>query len=267
MANYIAGAFINQSSGQAKKDDLNKGSSGASLTPTNKHFGGMFTGSSDNYIWWQASLQERVAQMFPTPGMAFIYQMANLRNSVQYFDEMEMLVAMEQVSPGFLSWAKNQGHIDERDNDLIRDIKLKIKDEVDGAVKARKYLYTPSYSNKWAIDDSTKSNVIMKFLDRWEHNNIDSSFFSNWVYYKYTWEKNASMLSKLKQERDKFAQWKIVVSSIAPLKSTDRNENWVAVYGSVNKKDFKGNASVTNFTQWYKVDKDLKISFLKEFIE
>ena len=75
------------------------------------------------------------------------------------------------------------------------------------------------------------------------------------------------MLSKLKQERDKFAQWKIVVSSIAPLKSTDRNENWVAVYGSVNKKDFKGNASVTNFTQWYKVDKDLKISFLKEFIE
>lgn len=267
MANYIAGAFTQQTSGETKKDDSNKESAGGSLTPTNKHFGGMFTGSTDNYIWWQASLQKRVAQMFPKPGISFIYQLANLRNSQQYFDDLSILVAMEQISPGFLSWAKNEGHINDKDDKLIKDIQIKIKDQVDEAIKGRKNLYTASYSNKWSIGDSTKSNVIMKFFSRWEHNNIDTSFFSNWVYYKYNWEKKDSILSKLKTERAKFAKWKIIISSIISVKSKDRNEDWVTVYGTVNKKDFKGSASVTNFTQWYKIDKDLKISFFKEFDE
>ena len=267
MANYIAGAFLHQTSGQTKKAGSNRESSGGSLTPTNKHFGGMFTGSSDNYIWWQASLQERVAQMFPTPGISFIYQMANLRNSQQYFDDLTMLVAMEQVSPGFLSWAKSKGHINEQDDEKIESIEKNIKNQVNSAIKARENLYTPSYSNKWSIGDTMNSIIVMKFLNRWEQNNMDTSFFSTWVYYKYNWEKKDSIFGKLKTERDKFAKWKIIVSSIVSLKSTDRNENWVAVYGSVNKKDFKGNALVTNFTQWYKIDQNLKISFFKEFDE
>lgn len=237
MANYIAGAFTQQTSGETKKDDSNKESAGGSLTPTNKHFGGMFTGSTDNYIWWQASLQKRVAQMFPKPGISFIYQLANLRNSQQYFDDLSILVAMEQISPGFLSWAKNEGHINDKDDKLIKDIQIKIKDQVDEAIKGRKNLYTASYSNKWSIGDSTKSNVIMKFFSRWEHNNIDTSFFSNWVYYKYNWEKKDSILSKLKTERAKFAKWKIIISSIISVKSKDRNEDWVTVYGTVNKKE------------------------------
>ena len=267
MANYIAGAFTLQPSEETKKGDSNNESSGGSLKPTDKHFGGMFTGTADNYIWWQASLQKRVIEMYPNPGLKFIYQLANLRNSQQYFDDLTMLVAMEQVSPGFLGWAKKQGHVNENDDELIRDITIKIKDQVNVAIKGRMNLYTPSYSNKWSIGDSMKSNVIMKFLINWEHNNIDTSFFSSWVYYKYNWEKKDSILSKLKTERDKFAKWKIIVSSIVSLKSIDRNENWVTVYGSVNKKDFKGIASVTYFTQWYKMDNNLKISFFKEFDE
>src|SRR5215207_4072201 len=96
MANYIAGAFIHQMSEETKKDDSNKESAGGSLTPMDKHFGGMFTGSTDNYIWWQASLEKRVAEMYPKPGTSFIYQLANLRNSQQYFDDLTILVAMEQ---------------------------------------------------------------------------------------------------------------------------------------------------------------------------
>jgi hypothetical protein len=227
----------------------------------------MFTGSSDNYIWWQASLQKRVAQMFPMPGISFIYQMANLRNSEQYFDDLTILVAMEQVSPGFLTWAKDEGHIIQQDDEKIKSIEKEIKDQVNKAIKRRANLYTSSYSNKWSTGESINSTVVMKFLNKWENNLIDTSFFSNWVYYKYNWEKKDSMLSKIKSERDKFAKWKISISSIASLKSIDRNEDWVAVYGSVNKKDLKGIASVTNFTQWYKMDKNLKISFFKEFDE
>lgn len=267
MANYIAAAFTQQLSEKTKKDDLNQESVGGSLTPTNKHFGGMFNGSSDNYIWWQASLQERVAEMFPKPGISFIYQMANLRNSQQYFDDLTMLVAMEQVAPGFLSWAKSKGHINEQDNDKIKSIEKSIKDQVNNAIKARQNLYTSSYSNKWSMGDSSNSNIVMKFLKKWEQNTIDSSFFSNWVYYKYNWEQKDSLLSKLKNERNRFAKWKISVSSIASLKSTDRNENWVTVYGTINKKDYNGSTFVTNFTQWYKIDQNFKILFFKEFDE
>ena len=184
MANYIAGAFIHQVSEETKKDDSNKESAGSSLTPTNKHFGGMFTGSTDNYIWWQASLQKRVAQMFPKPGISFIHQLANLRNSQQYFDDLTILVAMEQISPGFLAWAKSEGHINEQDDEKIKNIEKDIKDQVIKAIKSRDNLYTSSYSNKWAMGDSINSTVVMNFLNKWENNLIDTSFFSNWVYYK-----------------------------------------------------------------------------------
>ena len=267
MANYIAGAFLYQISGDAKIDDSNKESAGGSLTPTNKHFGGMFTGSTDNYVWWQASLQKRVAQMFPEPGISFLYQLANLRNSQQYFDDLTILVAMEQVSPGFVTWAKNEGHINEQDEGKIKSIEKEIKDQVNKAIKNRENLFTAAYSNKWSMGDSINSTMIMNFLNKWENNSMDTSFFSDWAYYKYNWETKDSILKKLKVERSRFAKWKISISSIVSLKSTDRNENWVTVYGSVNKKDVMGINSLTNFTQWYKIEKDLKISFFKEFDE
>jgi hypothetical protein len=267
MANYIAGAFTEQMNTETKKDVSTKQSPGGSLTPTNKHFGGMFNGSADNYIWWQASLQKRVAEMFPTPGISFINQLANLRNSQQYFDDLTMLVAMEQISPGFLAWAKREGHINEQDDEKIINIQKEIKEQVNNAIKNRKHLYTSSYSNKWTMGEDYNSTLVMSFLNKWENNSIDTSFFSEWVYYKYNWEKKDIILNKLKALRRNFVNWKIDISSIASLKSIDRNENWVTVYGNVNKQDLNGTSSVTYFTQWYKIEKDFKISFFKEFDE
>jgi hypothetical protein len=267
MANYIAYAFILQMPSAAEMSGLINDFFYTKLKPTEKHFGGMFNGTSDNYVWWQSSLQKRIDEMYPKPGIAFINQLANLRNNQQYFDDLYMLVAMDKISPGFLTWAKNDGHINEKDNENIQSIDKNIKAKVEEAIKGRSHLYTSTYSAKWTEGDSTNTEVIMKFMKSWENNSIDTSLFSNWVDFNNNWEKKQIIMDKLRTERNNFAKWKISVSSIIPVKSIDREENWVIVYGSVNTRDFKDKISEIHFTQWYKVNKESRISFFKEFDE
>jgi hypothetical protein len=266
IANYIGYAFISQLPKKEKKDP-GKAALNEVNKPIDKHFGGMFKGSSDSYIWWQSSLQRRVDEMFPKPGLSFIFQLANLRNNVQYFDDLSILVAMEQISPGFLNWAKREGHINEQDEPKIAAIEKKIKNQVNEAIKGRSQLYTSSYSSQWTNGDSINTRIVMKFMESWEKNAIDTSLLSPWVYYKYNWENKQSFFDKLKTDRDKFAKCKIKLSSIIPVKTTDRNEDWVVVYAGVDYTDLNGNLSTTNFTQWYKINKDKKIEFFKEFDE
>ena len=135
------------------------------------------------------------------------------------------------------------------------------------AIKGRSQLYTPSYSSQWTDGDSTNAQIVMKFIEGWEKNEIDSSMLSPWVYYKYNWENKQSLFDKIKSERDKFSKCKIKLSSVISVRTTDRNEDWVIVYAGVDHKDLKGNLSTTNFTQWYKINKDKRIEFFKEFVE
>lgn len=74
-------------------------------------------------------------------------------------------------------------------------------------------------------------------------------------------------MDKLRIERYNFAKWKISVNSIIPVKSIDREENWVIVYGTVNARDLKDNMSEINFTHWYKANKENRIALFKEFDE
>jgi len=104
-------------------------------------------------------------------------------------------------------------------------------------------------------------------MKSWENNSIDTSLLSNFVYFKNNWEKKESIMDNLRIELNNFAKWKFSVSSIIPVKSIDRNENWVIVYGTLNKRDFKDNMTAINFTQWYKVNKENRIEFFKEFDE
>ena len=267
MANYIAYSFIQQMPPEKKMSDLINNFFYTKLNPTDKHFGGMFNGTSDNYVWWQSSLQKRIDEMYSKTGLTFIYQLANLRNSQQYFDDLYMLVAMDQISPGFLAWAKNDGHINEQDNQKIQRIDKSIKTKVDEAIKGRLHLYTTAYSGHWTEGDSTNTEVVMKFMKSLENNLIDTSLLSLWVFYKNNYEKKEIILDKLRMERNNFSKWKISVSSIIPVKSIDREENWVIVYGTRNESDFKDNLSTINFTQWYKVNKENRIEFFNEFDE
>jgi len=267
MANYIAYAFIQQMPAEKKISDLINDFFYTKLNPTEKHFGGMFNGPSDNYVWWQSSLQKRINEMFPQAGISFINQLANLRNSQQYFDDLYMLLAMEQISPGFLTWAKNDSHINEQDNEKILSIDKSIKIKVTDAIKVRSHIYTSTYSAQWTKGDSSNTEVVMKFMKSWENNSIDTSLLSNFVYFKNNWEKKESIMDNLRIELNNFAKWKFSVSSIIPVKSIDRNENWVIVYGTLNKRDFKDNMTAINFTQWYKVNKENRIEFFKEFDE
>jgi hypothetical protein len=267
MANYIAYAFIQHMPAEIKISNTINDFFYTKLNPAEKHFGGMFGGNSNNYVWWQSSLQKRIDEMYPKAGITFLNQLSNLRNSQQYFDDISMLVAMELISPGFITWAKNDGHINEKDNEKIQSIDKSIKIKVGEAIKRKSHLFTSTYSANWTKGDSTNTEVVMKFMKSWENNSIDTSLLSNWVYFKNDWMKKEIIMDKLKIEHNNYAKWKISVSSIIPVKSIDRDENWVIVYGTVNKRDLKDNMSATNFTQWYKVNKESRIEFFKEFDE
>lgn len=267
MANYIAHAFIQQLPREAKLNNLITDAFFTNLKPTEKHFGGLFRGTSDNYVWWQASMQKRINELFPKTGLAFLQQLANLRNSQQYFDDLTMLVALEEIGPGFLSWAKQSGHITNADNKKIDEIGESIKSQVGEASAKRASLYTFTYSAKWTTGDNTNADIVMKLLKSQENETVDTSMLAVWVNYANQYKRKEQVLSELNAERQRYENWKISVSSIIPVKSTDRNESWVIVYGTIKKKDLQANYTSTDVTQWYKINKDKKIEFIKEFHE
>lgn len=131
--------------------------------------------------------------------------------------------------------------------------------------------YTATYSSKFEIGNSAYPKIITGIWKDWDDNALDRSakMFADTVA-MYTADgtmlKGKDLnLAEAKKYRSQFTTVKSTIQAIISLKSTDRNEDWVAIWGIEESSDKDGKISQTALHEIWKFNKDGKIDVMRQY--
>ncbi len=126
--------------------------------------------------------------------------------------------------------------------------------------------YEVMYSAKWDIDNKQNVNTVMTIWKAWDDGNLmtvkdhfaDSltMFISNGMVVNGTRD---SVLAVGQGIRDMYTTVKSRLDIYIPLKSTDRDENWVSVWGTEITTDKKGKTDSVHLHEGWMFNKNGKV--------
>ena len=164
---------------------------------------------------------------------------------------------------------------DDDDKTKIKDDKTKIKDN-DSKVKIKNmdnmsYPYTADYSSNFAIGNPAHSKMILELLKDWDDNAFDRhiNYFSDTVKMYFpdgsVVKGKDSALAGAKRFRGSMSTATSNVHAWIPLKSVDKNEDWVAVWGTEVDTYPDGKTDSRDLQEVWRLNKDGKIDLLRQF--
>ena len=134
------------------------------------------------------------------------------------------------------------------------------------------YAYTAGYSSKFEIGDPKHAQLIMGLWKDWEDGNLSNSkdrFADTVTLYLAGGDimrgPRDSVIAMSQKFRDGIATVKNRVDAFTALKSVDKNESWVAVWGMETDTDKKGKVDSTSLHEVWRINKDGKADLLYQF--
>ena len=128
------------------------------------------------------------------------------------------------------------------------------------------YPYTANYSSKFEIGDPNNVMTVLQLYKDWDNNTVDNSKdrFADSVILAFS---NGTVLSggrdsvvnAAKQFRNTMGTVTSVPVAWTPLKSTDKGEDWVAVWFTEHRTDAKGKTDSSYYQETWRLNKDGKI--------
>jgi hypothetical protein len=165
------------------------------------------------------------------------------------------------------------------DKTKITDDKMKVQDN-DGTIKIKgedgmntmsnMNPYTASYSSNFVMGNSAHSAMILDMWKDWDDNAFDrhnywadtvSVFLSDGMVIKG----RDSAVAGAKRYRGSLASAKSTITSIVPLRSADRNEDWVAIWGTETDTWPDGKVENMQIHEIWRINKDGKIDFMRQY--
>ncbi|MDQ6755902.1 MAG: hypothetical protein M3004_03115 [Bacteroidota bacterium] len=154
--------------------------------------------------------------------------------------------------------------------------KIKIKDD-NGKIKIKNgkgmmnnYPYTAAYSSNFIMGNPAHAKMV---LDMWK--DYDDNQFTRHDMLADTVKVylpdgtvisgKQNSLSGLSAYRSGFASATSTVDAWMPLKSVDRNENWVAIWGSEKDTNKDGSVTSTEIHEIWRINKDGKVDYIKQY--
>jgi hypothetical protein len=134
------------------------------------------------------------------------------------------------------------------------------------------YPYQVQYSSKFEIADAKHAQTILNLWKDWDNGNLANSrnSFADSVEMHF-WD--GGMMKSVKDSviatgqkfRDNFSAVTSRVDAVTALKSTDKNENWVCVWGMETDTDKKGKVDSFYLQETWRINKDGKADLLYQF--
>ena len=162
---------------------------------------------------------------------------------------------------------------DDDSKEKDKDNKVKVKDD-NGKMKMKgdgmAYPYTAGYSSNFVIGNPAHAKLVLNAWKDWEDNTLDRADFIADTITLYTSEgqvikgKDAT-LAGLKKSRSGLTSSKVSVDAWVPLKSTDRNEDWVAIWGSETDVSPDGKSDSYQLHEVWRINKDGKVDMIRQF--
>jgi hypothetical protein len=151
-----------------------------------------------------------------------------------------------------------------------KEMKMKQKDKMNDAAQIN-YPYTAEYSSRFEIGNPAYSKMILDLWKDWDNNQPDmhQDYFSDTIVFQapdgMVIQGKENFLSAGKEQRNKFSNVKSSLEVWIPLRSVDKDEDWVAVWGREEDTDKDGKQSTTMLHEIWGFNKDGKIVFFRQY--
>ena len=166
---------------------------------------------------------------------------------------------------------KDAGYKEKDKDDKIKmkddNTKIKIKDK-DGMDMA--YPYTATYSSNFVMGNPAHSRMILNMWKDWDDNAFDRNDFWADTIAIYlpdgtVMKGKSAAMEGAKKYRGGLASAKSTVHAWVPLRSTDKNENWVAIWGTEVDTWPDGKVETLELHEIWRINKDGKIDLMRQF--
>jgi hypothetical protein len=134
------------------------------------------------------------------------------------------------------------------------------------------YPYTAEYSSKFEIGDPNNSMTVLNLYKAWDNNTLDDekNLFADFDTLNFSDGSRIagsrdSVLAAAKQFRNTMSSVTSVVQAFTPLKSTDKNENWVVVWFKELRTATNGKKDSSYFQETWRLNKDGKVDLLYQY--
>ena len=134
------------------------------------------------------------------------------------------------------------------------------------------YPYDVQYSSKFEIGDPNQAKIILDLWKNWDNgtlaNSRDNFADSVDMHFSSGYRMHASRDSVIaagQKERDGLSKAVSTVDAVTPLKSTDKNENWVTVWGKEVDTHKDGKVDSTFLQETWRFNKDGKVDLLYQY--
>ena len=129
--------------------------------------------------------------------------------------------------------------------------------------------YTPTYSSSFEMGDAKNAETVLALWKDWDNGNLEPSkmLFADSVSF-YTADGSViagprdSAVANAQNYRNTFSSVKSTMHAIFPVKSTDKNEDWVCIWGTEVNTDKKGKTDSVHLQETWRFNKDGKIDLL-----
>lgn len=133
--------------------------------------------------------------------------------------------------------------------------------------------FKPYYSASFEMGNPDHSQIILGIWNDWDNNQLENSlkYLADTISFhfpdgtRYDNKKKEAVLQKLKTKRLSFTKTRSNVGAWLPFRSTDRDENWVAVWGTKYYTAANGLEDSVDVHEIYAFDKNNKVKFLSQY--
>lgn len=131
--------------------------------------------------------------------------------------------------------------------------------------------YTASYSSKFKMGEASYADKVLTLWKDFENNTLDKH--ADWIADTVTMQLSggsvvkgrANSLAGAKEFRSSLTNYKVDVEAWMSLKSTDRNQNWVAIWGTEEYTDKDGKQVKVRLHEIWGFNSDGKISIMMQY--
>lgn len=134
------------------------------------------------------------------------------------------------------------------------------------------YPYTVTYSSKFEIGDANQAKMILDIWKDYDNGNLAGHkdnfadtvelYFSDGTMFKGSRD---SAVATGQNVRNMFSAVTSRVDAVVPLKSTDKNQNWVCIWGGETTTDKKGKVDSSNLQETWRFNKAGKTDLVYQF--
>jgi hypothetical protein len=156
------------------------------------------------------------------------------------------------------------------DKTKIKDGNGKMKMKNDGMNSTMSYPYTAGYSSNFVMGNPAHARMVLDLWKDWDDNAFDRhDYFADTVVMYLpdgsVVKGKAANLEGAKKYRGSMTSAKSTIDAWIPLRSVDKKEDWVALWGTETDTWPDGKTETRNIQEVWRINRDGKVDLMRQF--